>query len=123
MSIADLIRKRSAGKIANANPANSANSGHEKGQPLARLATLALAAPPNDSPADKRIEIMISKLESEASLRYAMKAHDDLDPEAVILSLAIRGKGACEFRIPKSSYDAFALLELIDKHTKPETLQ
>jgi hypothetical protein len=41
----------------------------------------------------------------------------------VILTLAIRGKAACELRIPKSRYDAFVLLDLIEKHTTRETLQ
>lgn len=46
MSLANLIRKGATGKPANANPANSANDGQGKGQTLARLATLALANPP-----------------------------------------------------------------------------
>jgi len=73
--------------------------------------------------ADNRIEKAISKLQADPCLRYAMEVHDDAEPEAVILTLAIRGKGACELRIPKSRYDAFALLELIEKHTTRETLQ
>ncbi len=75
------------------------------------------------TPADERIEKMIAKLEDNPGLRYAMETHTDVEPEAVILTLAIRGKGACELRIPKSRYDAFALLELIEKHTTRETLQ
>ncbi len=78
---------------------------------------------PKPTPADQRIEKMVAKLEGDPGLRYAMKTHTDADPDAVILTLAIRGKGACELRIPKSRYDAFALLELIEKHTTRETLQ
>jgi len=66
---------------------------------------------------------VIDKLHGDAGLRYAMEAHDGIEPDAVILTLAIRDKAACELRIPKSRYDAFALLELIEKHTTPETLQ
>lgn len=132
MSIADLIRKRETGKPANANPANpakaakAAKDGQAKGKPLARLATLALANLPesaSSSPADERIEKMIAKLETDPGLRYAMETHAEIDLEAVILTLAIRGKGACELRIPKSRCDAFALLELIEKHTMREILQ
>ena len=47
----------------------------------------------------------------------------DIDPEDVIVSLAIRGKGACEVRIPKSKYDAFLLMEAIERHTGSRTLQ
>ncbi|MCK9381957.1 MAG: hypothetical protein M0P95_12965 [Sulfuritalea sp.] len=69
------------------------------------------------------MEKVIAKLHGDPGLRYAMEAHDDVDLESVILTLAIRGKTACELRIPKSRYDAFALLELIEKHTTRETLQ
>ena len=79
--------------------------------------------PIKPTPADDRIEKMIAKLEGDPGLRYAMKTHDEIDPDAIILTLAIRGKGACELRIPKSRYDAFALLDLIEKHTTRETLQ
>lgn len=75
------------------------------------------------TPTDDRMEREAGKLRGNPAMTYAMTAHDDIDPEAVILTLAIRGKGACEIRIPKSRYDAFALLELIEKHTTRETLQ
>lgn len=75
------------------------------------------------TPADDRIEKVIGKLQADPGLRYAMETHIDAEPEAVILTLAIRNKGACELHIPKSRYDALALLELIEKHTTPETLQ
>jgi hypothetical protein len=75
------------------------------------------------TPADARIEKVVDKLHCDLHLRFAAEAHDDIDPDAVILTVAIRDKGACEFRIPKSRYDAFALLELIDRHTTRETLQ
>ncbi len=72
---------------------------------------------------DERTSKMIAKLEGDPGLIYAMQTHDDVEPDAVILTLAIRGKGACELRIPKSRYDGIELLELIDKHTTRETLQ
>ena len=72
--------------------------------------------------ADERIERMVAKLDDNPGLRYAIEPHTEADPEVVILTVAIRGKGACELRIPKSNYDAFALLELVEKHTKPEKL-
>lgn len=51
MSLANLIRKRETGKPANANPAKAANDGQGKGEPLARLVTLALANPTETKPA------------------------------------------------------------------------
>jgi hypothetical protein len=65
--------------------------------------------------ADERVGRMIAKLEHDAGLRYAIETHTEVEPGAVILSVAIRGKGACELRIPKSRYDVFALLALIQK--------
>lgn len=75
------------------------------------------------SPADTRLARVIDQLRGDPGLRYAMEAHDDVDIESVILTLAIRDKAACELRIPKSRYDGFALLELIEKHTTRATLQ
>jgi hypothetical protein len=75
------------------------------------------------TPADARMEKVIAKLHGDPGLRYAMEVHDDAEVEAVILTLAIRDKAACELRIPKSRYDAFALLELIEKHTTIAILQ
>ena len=60
----------------------------------------------------------MATLEADPALRYAgIDAHANVDPEDVIVSLAIRGKGACEIRIPKSRYDAFRLMEAIERHT------
>ena len=74
-------------------------------------------------PSDHRVEKVIGKLQANPGRCYAMESHLDADPDAVILTLAIRGKGTCELRIPKSRYDAIALLELFEKHTVRETLQ
>lgn len=76
---------------------------------------------PNSS--DERIKMVAAQLEIDSGLRVCVETHDNVEPEAVILTLAIRGKGACELRIPKSRYDGIALLELIEKHTARETLQ
>lgn len=75
------------------------------------------------TPADARMEKVIDQLRGDSGLRYAVEAHDDVDLESVILTLAIRHKAACELRIPKSRYDGFALLELIEKHTTKATVQ
>ena len=74
-------------------------------------------------PADERIGKMVDKLKGDPGLRYAMQDHDQIEPDAVILTLAIWGKGACELRIPKSRYDGIVLLKLVEKHTTRETLQ
>jgi hypothetical protein len=73
--------------------------------------------------ADARMKKVAANLNGDPALTYAMSADHDIDPDVVILSLAIRGKGICELRIPKTRYDAFLLLELIERHTSRETLQ
>jgi hypothetical protein len=79
--------------------------------------------PVKPTPADGRMNKMTDRLRDDPGPRYAIEAHDDVDPAAVILTLVIRGKAACELRIPKSHYDAFVLLDLIKRHTTRETLQ
>jgi len=70
-----------------------------------------------------RVAKLEQALRSNPGLHLALGTDVDADLDAVIVSLAIRDKGACELRIPKSKYDAFALLRLIQRHTRPETLQ
>lgn len=72
---------------------------------------------------NERIAKMIGRLEASPGLIYAMEPHEEVEPDTVLLTLAIRGKGACELRIPKSRYDGMALLELFERHTRRETLQ
>jgi hypothetical protein len=69
------------------------------------------------TPADTRLERAIGRLNRDGTLRYAIESHLDVEPGTVILSVAIRGKGACELRIPSDRYDPFLLMNLIDKHT------
>ena len=122
MSIADLIRKRETGKPANANPAKAAKDGQAKGEPLARLATLALANPRDDETdplppaAEARRQRVIAMLADNPGIQYAMITDTDADPEAVILALAIRGRASCELRIPRAKFDPFLLLHLIERH-------
>lgn len=74
-------------------------------------------APDPMTPADARLEKVIAKLHGDPGLRYAVEVHIDADPDAVILTLAIRDKAACELCIPRGKYDPFLLLELIERHS------
>ncbi len=38
------------------------------------------------------------------------------DPEAVILTLAIRGQATCELEIPREKWDGVLFLELLERH-------
>lgn len=79
MTLAALIRgKRKAESVefANANPAKVANDGLAKGEPLARLAALALANPP---------EAIIATMtaEQETAIRAWMAHIEETDPEII----------------------------------------
>ncbi len=50
---------------------------------------------------------------------YAFTSDDETDAEYVIITLAIRGKAACDLRIPRSRYDGFKVMDLIEQHTNP----
>ncbi len=138
MTLRALIRKRDTGELATAIPAISAipasdSTGND--QRIARIAKVAVANPKERqtaplaivgagdtatdpmTPADVRIEKVIDQLHGDPGLRFAVEAHIDADPDAVILTLALRNRAACELRIPKDKYDPFLLLELIKRHS------
>ena len=122
MTLAMLIRKRDSGKSANANPAKAANDGSVRGEPLARLATLALANSPNpkvapDPAAEARRQRVLAMLRESPTVRYAVVTDTDSDPDAVIVTLAVRGRASCELLIPRDRYDGVLLLDLIERHS------
>lgn len=128
MALADLLEKME--RRAAVTPVTSSNPDRvtAKSAPTHACTLVTPVARQNDDIGkDARIvgddSKAIRKLHGDPGLRYEVEAHDDIDLEAVILTLAIRGEAACELRIPKSRYDAFALMELIEKHTTRETLQ
>ena len=47
-------------------------------------------------------------------ITYAISSDDQIDPEYVIITLAIRGKAACDLRIPRSKYDGLKVMDLIE---------
>ena len=58
-------------------------------------------------------------LRDNPGIRYAIEVVDaNTDP--VIVSIGIRNVATFEMNIPLAYYDAFALLELIEKHTGDE---
>ena len=67
--------------------------------------------------ANARMGKVIGKLHGDPALRFAIEAHDEVHPDAVILTLAIRDKAACELHIPRDKYDPFLLLDLIERHS------
>ncbi len=70
--------------------------------PLRREREARTAEVPHSSAADIGMDKVIDKLRGDPGLIYAMTAHDDIEPEAVILTLAIRDKTACYESMPPS---------------------
>ena len=68
---------------------------------------------------DRRRAKVLAMLRDNPGIRYAIEVVDaDTDP--VIISIGIRNIATFEMNIPQAYYDAFALLELIEKHTGDE---
>lgn len=63
---------------------------------------------------ERRLKVLAILAENPDSQR-AIITDLDSDPDDVILIIAIRNVATFEMQIPKDKYDAFALLELIEK--------
>ena len=70
----------------------------------------------SDPAAEARLQRVIAMLDARPGMRYAVLTNTEADPEVVIITLAIRGKAACELHIPRDKYDGVLLLDLIDRH-------
>jgi hypothetical protein len=66
--------------------------------------------------AQARRQRVLELLATNRGTRYALVTDLETDPEVILLTLAIRGRATCELRIPGAKYDAFLLLNLIDRH-------
>jgi hypothetical protein len=74
-----------------------------------------------DPATEARRQRVLDMLHRRPGIRYAVVVADpDADP--VIVSVAIRSVASFELEIPQAYYDAFALLELIEKHTTEQSL-
>ena len=101
--------------------AKAANDEISKGQPVARIATVAVANPPEvkaatpDPATETRRQRVLTMLADNPALRLAVVCDGAGDP--VPVAVAIRGKGSVEILIPAARFDPFALLELVGQHT------
>jgi len=80
VTLANLIRKREPATLANANPAKVANDGKGVREPLARLATLALASPTEEKPAKPAI---VGAGDTATASRWWLIHYLDRDPVQV----------------------------------------
>jgi hypothetical protein len=69
-----------------------------------------------DPAMEARRQRVLAMLADHPEARYALVTDLESDPEAVLLTLAIRGQATAEFRIPAKKYDPFLLLDLIERH-------
>ena len=69
-----------------------------------------------DATAEARRQLVLAKLAERPGSRYAAIADPEANPDAVTLTLAIRGVATCELRIPRKKYDPFLLLKLVERH-------
>ncbi len=71
------------------------------------------AGPQSHTQTDARRRAVLKMLQENPNLTHAYTTDDESDPEYVILTIAIRGKGTCDMRIRRDQYDGFAVLRLI----------
>ena len=83
---------------------------------MGALLDLALEALEDDDRAEPRRQKVLSVLDAHPEMTFAVTTDAESDPEAVLLTLAIRGKATCEFKIDRDRYDPFILLEIVQKH-------
>ncbi len=101
--------------------AKAANDGISKGQPVARITTVAVANPREakaatpDPAMEARRQRVLKMLADNPALRLAVVCDGAGDP--VPVAVAIRDKGSVEILIPAARFDPFALLELVEQHT------
>ena len=121
MTLSSLIRKRDTGSIATAIPAISATQPKGEAATVARIATVAVANPPEakadtpDPATEARRQRVLTMLADNPALRLAVVCDGAGDP--VPVAVAIRDKGSVEILIPAARFDPFALLELVERHS------
>ncbi len=85
-------------------PENDDTAGKATGEPLP------------DPAAEARRQRVLAMLTERPGIRYAVLTDTTADPEAMLLTLAIRGRATCELRIPHAKYDPWLLLDLIETY-------
>lgn len=83
-----------------------------KAELLTALGTDALPDPAAEARRQRALGMLVQNPEAS----YAVLTDAEAGPDAVLLTLAIRGQATCELRIPRDRYDPFLLLDLIERH-------
>jgi len=69
-----------------------------------------------DPAAEARRRKVLAMLRESSTIKYAAVTDDQADPNAVIVTLAIRGQATCELHIPREKWDGVLFLELLERH-------
>lgn len=77
----------------------------------------ATSEPLSDPAAEARRNRVLSMLAEHPEARYAALTDMQADPQAVLLTLAIRDQATCELRIPREKWDGVLFLELLERHS------
>ncbi len=72
---------------------------------------------PDDVAAEARRQTVLAMLEKNPGITYAIISDTESETDAVIVTLAIRGKAICELCVPRDRYDGLALLQVLEEHT------
>ena len=69
-----------------------------------------------DPAAESRRRKVLAMLRASPTVKYAAITDDQADANAVIVTLAIRGRATCELNIPREKWDGVLFLELLEQH-------
>ena len=126
MTLAALIRGARAadsGKFATATVATPATLEGVKGQTVATVATVIVANPQKlasdvlpDPRAQSRRQKVLAILAENSNITRAIVVDDDAEPDAVIVTVGVRHVATADLRIPRSKYDPFLFLEVVDRN-------
>ena len=122
--LADLIRKRKSREVATAIPAIPATHEGNKKNEIAKIATVAVASPQTHETVESasntqqktRRHKVLAMLEENPGTQRAIYTDTNSDSHNVILTIAVRHVATYEMLIPKTKYDPFRLLALIEQH-------
>ena len=74
--------------------------------------------PPLGPAAEAHRQRVLRLLEANPGLRIAVATDIAADPEAVVLTVGIRGAATGEIRIPSANYDPLKLMRLMDEYAE-----
>ncbi len=100
--------------------ATTATFGTETSGSVATVATVSVANIEKvellDRGADARRGKVLARLNADANLNRVFDVNSNSETDYVIVTVAIRNIGACEYAIPREKFDSWKFLQLFEKH-------